>query len=68
MSESLLRDLSEAAGAVRLSESRLRQEVAAGRLGHVRVGRRLLFREEDLRTFIERYAVPTTESREVVEA
>jgi excisionase family DNA binding protein len=57
MSEALLRDLGEAAGALRISESRVRQEVAAGRLGHVRLGRRLLFRDEDLRTFIERYVV-----------
>ena len=68
MSEPLLRDLGEAAGALRVSESRVRQEVAAGRLGHVRLGRRLLFRDEDLRTFIERYVVATTESHEVVEA
>jgi excisionase family DNA binding protein len=68
MSEPLLRDLSEAAGALRVSESRIRQEVAAGRLAHVRLGRRLLFRDQDLREYVDRYTVPTGSAREIVEA
>ena len=68
MNEPLLRDLSEAAGTLRVSESRVRQEVAAGRLAHVRLGRRLLFREQDLRDYVDRYTVPTTGAHETVEA
>jgi excisionase family DNA binding protein len=69
MSEPLLRDLSEAAGALRVSASRVRQEVSRGRLSHVRMGRRLLFRDQDLREYIDRCTVPTTSRpREPVEA
>jgi len=37
-------NLTEAAVAIRMSESWLRREAAAGRFPHIRLGRRLLFR------------------------
>jgi excisionase family DNA binding protein len=64
MAKALLRNLREAAGALRVSPSRVRLEVANGRLGHVRLGRRLLFREQDLREYVSLNVVPSTDHRE----
>ena len=44
---------SETAGLLHVSERQIQSMASKGILGHCRVGRRLMFRESDLRTYLD---------------
>lgn len=47
----------EAAQALRISEMELRRRLKAREIGHVRIGRRIVLRDQDLDGFCDRHAV-----------
>lgn len=60
----LLVSIPEAAYETRLSQDGIRRAIARGELPHVRIGRRLLIRREDLEAFIEARRRPAPTTRE----
>ena len=57
-----LYNVREAAQALRISEVELRRRLRAREIGHIRIGRRIVLRDQDLSTFCEERAVPAGEA------
>jgi excisionase family DNA binding protein len=53
MSNRMLYDVNDAAEAAHVGHTKIRQEIASGRLAARRVGRRVLIAAEDLRAWID---------------
>lgn len=56
-------NVAEAAEHLRISEVELRRRLKSGELAHVRIGRRIVIRSQDVEAFCQANAIPARRAR-----